>query len=180
MASVPPAPTVEATNILGAVIFLSYVVAALVFTGIIVYQLIKKYASLPEQDAEKINSKLRIFSCLSALSFSVLSYNMLHFLITRYQAWTASELGKGLSFHNASNQLVFLRKETLFGLWDWLRHSHLFEDFATTICLTKARYLWTVLALLMTMRWNLYMNIEGVLEIRPYLLYSQLLKLTPH
>ena len=83
-------PTSEQPNMkntTGAVIFLSYILAALVLTGTLLHRLIQQYLHLPAKRLRMFETRLQIFVTLSVLSFSALSYNMLHFLVVRYQVW---------------------------------------------------------------------------------------------
>ena len=143
---------VNEANVAGSVVFLSYILAALLLTGFVVYDLMRKYL-LSSNHARHFQVQVQIFSTLSVLSFSVLSYHMINFLLVSYKAWAVSRN----DFTVEINSL----EDVLTEIWAWLKDSTLFQDFAHTICDTSARYVWTVQALLMTMGWSLYASSEG-------------------
>ena len=144
-------------NITGALIFTAYVFSALFLTGYIIFNLFTRFRQLEQSPSSSIVSKaqsrLPTFAALSALSFSVLSYHMLTFLIASYQNWALTN-GIRLQEHLLSN-LSGLH------LWQWLTGSTLFLDFARAISETSARYWWTIQALLLTMAWSVFMGFEG-------------------
>ncbi len=77
-------------NISGALIFSTYVVSALVLTVLLCSSLIFHYRKLLKaEDAKRsidLERRLQIFSALSVVSFSTLSYHMLSYLIVSIKA----------------------------------------------------------------------------------------------
>ena len=160
-------------NRAGAVIFILYVISALFFTGVIVGTL---YSPLSAHGSSKLlvvkrqqkfsrKSSVQIYTNLSLLSFAVLSYHMLSFLVISYKTWASAR--------NIPIPQSFFGHEGLFDLqngainiqvWQWLTSSTLFQDFAETICDDSARYWWTQQALLTTMAWSFFMSVEGEQE----------------
>lgn len=127
-------------NVLGALLFLGYIVAALVFSARAWKIIWNRYKSMAASEVEKRKSRLQLFLTLALLGFSILSYNMLSFLILSYMDWAQR--------HNIRTQWEQL--PTL--LWQWMSHATLFEDFARSLVSIPARSLWTQLALLQTYR----------------------------
>ena len=158
-------------NIVGAVIFLSYILAALLFTSLIVFDIAeahsRQYKVLRSHDGASRNAKfsnkqgvdryLFTLVSLAVLSFTTLSYHMMQFLIVSNLEWTTEHLT--LADDNKSLPDVFA------SLWPWMKTSTLFQDFATAICRTEERFLWTQSALLLSLGWNVWMAVEGKLII---------------
>ncbi len=144
--------------------FFAYIVSALVLTGLICRDLLQEYSGyatrkrLRAQSARKdsdtgrpraehdIHLQVSILAALSAISFAVLSYHMLSFLIESYQSWGPSD-----SLTDVSSAKI----------WKWSIGSTLFQDFAEVINNDPDRHWWTKLALTYTLGWNIYMVIEG-------------------
>ena len=158
-------------NLAGALIFTVYVVSALFFTGVIIAMLLyspqsahgSSSSSSPKtRDRLSHGKRLQIFASLSVLSFAILSYHMMDFLIVSYKAWALerdTEVPQRLFGHDG---LIDLRQGiTRVYIWQWLTSSTLFQDFAEIICGSSARYWWTQQALLTTMIWVFFMSIEG-------------------
>lgn len=155
-------------NISGALIFSTYVVSALVLTVLLCSSLIFHYRKLLKaEDAKRsidLERRLQIFSALSVVSFSTLSYHMLSYLIVSYQSWaeTSRVLLPQRVWGDAG--LVGRRDQRIkLYIWEWLTSSTLFQDFAMTICNDSARFWWTQQALLVTMAWSVFMSFEGSL-----------------
>ena len=173
-------PRGELNNVSGAIIFVGYVLAALFFTAFLLYDLFTTYASLPTPHKQNIHAKLQIFSALAILSFAVLSYHMLSYLIVSYQAWaTARDVTLPSTVFGRNGVLDAHGQVIELHIWTWLKTSILFQDSARTICGTSARFWWTGPALLMTMRWSVFMSIEGrrrdIPHLWAYALRSQIL-----
>ena len=155
-------------NLSGALIFTAYVLSALFLTAFITSSLgvqYKKYSQKREHGREK---HIQIFSALSVLSFSTLSYHMLNYLIVSYQAWSKRHGYQLPSSLFGSNSLLGTREQRVsLHVWSWLTNSTLFADFATTICSSNARFWWTQQALLITMAWSVFMSLEGVFALLP-------------
>ena len=150
-------------NPLGAIIFFSYIVAALGLISLISYDLCKAYKIYPHPSVQAealINTNLILtFASLAAISFSVLSYHMLNVLIYSYLAWADSAntllLQPSSSYGNMLNNISNLH------IWTWAKSSTLFKDFAENICNDPVRFWWTQQALSLSIGWNTFMAIEG-------------------
>jgi hypothetical protein len=122
----------DSENTYGALLFLSYIVAALVFS---LRATLRIYRQSKEQRSAN-PSRQRIFIVLAVLSFSVLSWNMLSFLILSWTDYTSRH-----KLHPSTLKLH---------LWDWIYHSALFEDFAHALVSPNEAWWWTQLALLVS------------------------------
>ncbi|KAL8722408.1 MAG: hypothetical protein Q9225_001087 [Loekoesia sp. 1 TL-2023] len=157
--------TNQMPNVTGAVIFVGYVLAALLLTTLIVVNLYRAYLSRPSwssKEPSRVSNQFQVFVALAVLSFSTLSYHMLNYLIYSFRAWAEPEglailpglhISKGLL---SSSNLGFTAH-----LWQWLTESVLFYDFAKTICQNSANFWWTLQALLVSMASALFISIEG-------------------
>lgn len=160
------APETSKYNLSGAIIFTAYVISALFLTAFIAYNLITAYSALPSSYLSKrhgsssISSHIQVFLTLTVLSFSVLSYHMLNFLITSYISW-AKELGIQLPRSIFGRNGLIGREGVQLHVWQWLTGSTLFLDFAKEICGTWPRYWWTSQALWATMGVSIFMGFHG-------------------
>ena len=146
-------------NITGALTFYAYIAAALFLSGLICKDLVTEYFSRPREQrtqsgqVERKNGKKRdahtqisTLAALSSISFAVLSYHMLSFLVDSFQVWACSNLLSTVSF---------------LSIWNWSINSRLFRDFGEVICNQPRRFWWTQLTLAYSLGWNVYMTIEG-------------------
>lgn len=125
-------------NVFGALLFLSYIVAALYFS-LCTWRIIRhRYTFSRAKMSSRTLRKVVLAAATTLLSFLVLSYNMLSFLILSYNDWAQR-------FGIHGNPLLH---PTL--LWQWMSHATLFEDFARSLVATPARSLWTQVGLLQT------------------------------
>jgi len=135
-------------NYLGAAVFWLYIVAALVFTGVAVYTI----ADLRRDNSHGRNAtwtrSTTLFTGLACLSFTVLSFNMLHVLVHSFRAW----LGR----HPTALQEGYPT-----AVWHWSITSTLFQNFAEAIVADSARSLWTQCELWTTLSICLYMGRTG-------------------
>ena len=150
-------------NVLGAIIFFSYIVTALGITGLIVSDLSKAYRAFSKSQANTIHRSNLIlaFASFAAISFSGLSYHMLNVLIHSYLTWVESA---NMPFpRTLFGTLTGLTtgELSLLDIWTWAKSSTLFTDFAEVICNDPVRFWWTQQALLLSIGWNTYMAIEG-------------------
>lgn len=136
-------------NYLGATIFWLYILAALAFTAIILKTLHDMRGSKNSQRTSN-ERQVNLFGTLAAISFAVLSYNMLDVLIQSYTLWARN--------HNLS-----LDDTSLNSIWRWSITSTLFQDFGNAIVHNSARYLWVEASLLATLCTCLHIGIEGTL-----------------
>ena len=146
-------------NISGALIFSAYIISALVLTVFIVYSLSslyhKRFVAKNATQTKELGLRLQVFSALSVLSFSTLSYHMLNYLIVSYQSWAESNSialpdwvvgGKGLLAGGG------VRVKLHF--WQWLTRSNLTKQFAKNMCGTYTRCWFDQQALLVLYIWQ--------------------------
>ena len=155
-------------NLSGALIFTAYVLSALFLTAFISNSLRVQHRKTSPERKHGRENHIQIFSALTVLSFSTLSYRMLNYLIVSYQAWSKSYDYQLPASLFGSNGLFGPREQRVpLHIWSWLTESTLFTDFATTICSNNARFWWTQQALLVTMAWSAFMSLEGVPPLLP-------------
>jgi hypothetical protein len=145
---------------IGATIFLSYIVAALYATFTITYSLYTQYNTLfnkpyrsakdVKRDAAKVvrARHIKIYAFLASISFAILSYHMLMFLVTHYLEWAGD---KNRSLSDVSGDK--LKK--------WMLESTLFQDFAKQLVKDAPNAVWTQAAILATWFWNIWMGQKG-------------------
>lgn len=154
------------SNFAGTVIFISYVVAALCLTAFLAYDLSSAYLSLTSSHLSRrtgrstISSHVYTFLTLAILSFSVLSYHMLNFLILSYGSW-AGNRNIPVPYSPFGPQGLVGYNRTRIHVWQWLTGSTLFLDFAKEICATWSRYWWTSQALWATTGVYCFMAFHG-------------------
>jgi hypothetical protein len=143
------------SNVASAVIFIFYIVAALVLTGWIAVDLYQVSSQPPSRSNWRGRQRICTFSALATLSFATLSYHMLGFLITSYSEWAVAR-GCPLSHSVSKDDLNQLY------LWEWAKTSTLFRDFAASICKElNGSWWWTEHVLMLSMAWNIYKAAEG-------------------
>jgi len=149
-------PQSSVTNYLGASIFISYIIAALVLVYLISGELDARYRRLVAQKKGNASQwkQFKLFVTLSSISFAVLSWNMLHFLITSYNAWSARQVSALL--HTSTSYV-----DLAVSVWQWTIHSTLFLDFARSLCASQSGYWWVMQALMATMTTNVIMQSAG-------------------
>ena len=155
----------QTINTTGAVVFLAYILAALLFLGLLCRDLVNAYISLPKslRYQDSLQKQIQTFAGLAVLSFSVLSYHMIDYLIESYQDW-ASERDIEIPYrlYGKMGLLGPSHQRTSLLIWTWLRTSTLFKNFARTICEPYEHFWWTEQALLTTMAWSVFMSLEGM------------------
>lgn len=156
----------EPGNVIGAIIFFSYIVAALTISVIIVHDLLwlRKARSRTSQHAQHGARRLRLQSCvlMTLLSFSTLSFHMLGFLIDSYSRWslqTGTALPSAILGDGSLLGLYGTRAELQ--IWRWATSSTLFQDFAEAIIEDPKSQFWTQKVLLFSFGWNCYMAEKG-------------------
>ena len=159
-------PTPETPSVVGAIIFFSYIAAALAVTGTIVYDLASLYKTksrTPQQTQNGVR-KLRLQSSIlmTILSFSTLSYHMLSFLIDSYSAWSLKR-GTALPESVLGDRSIpgVSGTRTDLQIWQWATSATLFQDFAEAIIGDPKSQFWTVKVLLFSFVWNCYMAERG-------------------
>lgn len=161
---VPIANTMAAvvdSNVVGALLFYLYMVAAILLTGLIALDLLRAYRQLQHATlvgrGQSRNSTILVLMGLAVLSFCSLSYHMLDFLIQSYRSWALSHIvvsrrDQPVRYATPKDwaDMMALR------VWNWSVESNLFQDFGEAICNGPQRFWWTELALLYSYGWNLY------------------------
>lgn len=161
-------------NIIGALIFISYIIAALLFSGCILVNLWKASFRSTPSPGPKHTQRILAFSSLALFSFTTLSYHMLSFLISSYDDWAnARNLPRPAALSAQDLGQLYL--------WQWTKTSALFQDFATNICMeTNGNWWWTEHVLVFSIAWNVYMAVEGTCRQIPNLwLYFALEQILP-
>lgn len=152
----------EARNVSGALIFLSYIVAALFLTGFISRQLYSQYRNVKGEEIAR-NASLRhsitTFALLALLSFSTLSYHMINVLVTSYRDWA---MQKEIRLPRDLSDLLSGEVNPLLPyLWPWMTTSTLFQDFVEAIIADSGRYWWAQDALIATLAVHSWMVNAG-------------------
>lgn len=165
----------------GAIIFFSYIAAALYFTGCIVLSISRIPSSSPalpkpsygkgprhnqkglrKHDWNWRHGSFSIFCALSLVSFVVLSWNMLSFLVVSYLGWTASH---GLTLPSHHDNLSQLWQHARY-IWFWATSSNLFQTFAEDLVSNQSRWKVVRVALIYSYTWNSWMSTLG--ELYPF------------
>ena len=154
----------ETRNLTGAIIFTAYVIAALLLTALLSRDLVNAYLYLPKslRNQDGLHKQLQAVAGLCVMSFSVLSYHMMDYLIESYQTW-ANNRGIALPYQLCGKMglLGSEQQRAPLYIWTWLKTSTLFQNFAQTIVVPSEHFWWTQQALLVTMAWSVFMSIEG-------------------
>jgi len=177
-------------NVPGALIFFSYIAAALVFTGLVVADIARRAKgnwignlertahswdtkspasarketrrATADVSGRKARQGLRVlFPALALASFSVLSWNMLNFLVVSYSEWArAHDVPVTLS----AGTFLRVRPQSLH-VWQWSTASNLFESFAEDLLKDDKTWTFVRLALLYSYVWNVWMSFIGTSPI---------------
>ena len=149
----------QLTNKLGAAIFVSYIVLALVLTLMIVSSLRHdlEIASAPRRLSK---TKTRVLIAIAVISFGTLSWHMSSFLVISYINWCSHHAiplpnvpGHVQLWKDGEEGLFRLLVNLAEELWarlylkEWAASSALFRDFAAEIQTGGSRQWWTSLAL---------------------------------
>lgn len=163
-------------NVVGAILFFSYILAALFFTSYIVLSIYRIQGHKKGRQKPNYGKRLHgshspsrrvaqiwhsdgstIFCALAFTSFSILSWNMLNFLIASYSRWSSTyeprtSLGlKSITqFHHDLNLI-----------WSWATDSSLFQAFAEDLVSQSARWKIVRAALVYSYTWNSWMSALG-------------------
>lgn len=140
-------------NYLGTTLFLSYIALAIFFTSSTLISLYRQYKRIPSakvpQDIKDARRRhIKIYAFVASVSFAMLSYSMLNFLIQSLTKWA-----------RAKNLLG--TRVGLFDLDDWMLQTNLFESFAQELVGRRPSAVWTQVALLGTWFWNVWMAYKG-------------------
>lgn len=139
-------------NYAGAALFIGYIIAALVLTGLITRTLYDTYRAVINDHDRK--TTLKIFAGLTLTSFSVLSYHMLSFLIVSYTSWRMKNQP------DLQGDGVYPLVQSI---WQWTTTSTLFLDFAKDLCNVEKSHVWpwSETALVSTLLSFFYMSAAG-------------------
>lgn len=169
-------------NTTGAILFFSYVFAALYFTSCIVlsishlstrcpvpskpsYEESSRYRRKPPRKGEWVwhHGAFATFCALSLASFTVLSWNMLNFLIVSYLGWSAKH---GVSIASPVLGLSqFL--QWVQSVWSWATGSNLFQTFAEDLISNPTQWKLVRAALVYSYTWNSWMSTLGEAYLSP-------------
>jgi hypothetical protein len=130
------------TNYVGMVLFISYIIAALVLT----FHLIILLHNL-SQIRPKVRTRALVLKAF--FTFSIMSVDMLSILFDSYKRW-AKKTG-----------IQPAELPTLEYLWRWMLESNLFADFADDIPRSRSTLFWSEAALLWTIGVSIWMSGEG-------------------
>lgn len=180
VSAVLPSHIERGDNTSGAILFFSYILAALFFTSYILLS-ISRIGILVESPAKsarvralsrthKQNGQVsqtrnrrafRLFSALALVSFTTLSWNMLNFLIVSYTRW-ASTYGLPTTLRLQSLTQVW---HDLRHLWIWATGSNLFQTFAEDLVSDPAQWRVVRAALIYSYTSNSWMSALGELQL---------------
>jgi hypothetical protein len=172
-------------NVLGATIFVSYIIAALYFSLSIAIDIKRLKTRIRQSPNAKPDRFLTtILTILATASFTTLSYHMLNVLIQSYTQWTTTHgsvdtrtLVQGM-LPSPSNLLSYLSK-LLASLGRWTRTSTLFADFAHALLSAPNRRALVELTLLYSVGWSSWMSAQGHVHAIPslwkYFILAQIL-----
>ncbi|KAK3044609.1 hypothetical protein LTS18_000819 [Coniosporium uncinatum] len=142
------------SNYVGTALFLSYIVAALILMGFIVFDLLaqskRRSQNVVEATKHADGSGGALAAGWAAISFAVLSFHMLNVLIASYKSWAGTEK-------------IDLSETSIQAAYKWMMESTLFQDFARDIIRDDVAWWWTQLALIWTMGVSVFMGVEGKL-----------------
>lgn len=107
----------------GALIFWSYIFAALLFTSLAVEAIAKQASRSILHVREWKKQLVKRFCVLAVLSLSTLSFNMLHVLTYSYQAWAMERFpGQAVS-----------KTLSIYNTWDWSTRAKLYKTSETPL-----------------------------------------------
>merc|ERR1712093_732142 len=167
-------------NLVGAVIFMSYIAAALFFTSRVVGRIRRQYKSHSATAGRGESTKdMNVFVVLACISFIITSYNMLSFLFLSFSHYCKAHGRPSPSFANASLEAA---SDALPLIWDWISHSNLFEDFVQAIVKTPQGWWWAQANLLGNMVFTSIIadrfKVEGLPGLASLLALSQILPIS--
>jgi hypothetical protein len=155
--SVPP-------NALSGILFVLYVLAALALTAFLFSDLVRLASpGRTGTKAPSVTPQAWLLGLFALISFSLLSYNMLRFLLVHYRDWSVvrglhlAPAGSGASFVSNDANLQNLAAN----VWQWLTEAGLFERFARELAGTEPALWWVQCALLHSVLVAVYLEIEG-------------------
>jgi hypothetical protein len=153
------------TNYLGTTLFLSYIFLALILTSYITITLFQRYQSTitfpliasstppPRQIRDVRARHVKIYASLASISFAMLSYHMLNFLITNYGHWSGGAARMLRSWEGISRDVFVLKQ--------WMLNSTLFEHFARELVDDGPSTVWMQVSVLGTWFCSMWMGGKG-------------------
>jgi hypothetical protein len=153
------------TNYLGTTLFLAYIFLALVLTTYITLSLFKRYNATivyplistttpPSRQIRDVRARhIKIYAGLASISFAMLSFNMLNFLLIKYSNWSGGEARMLRSWEGISRDAFVLKQ--------WMLNSTLFESFARELVDDGPSTVWMQLSILGTWFWGVWMGGKG-------------------
>ncbi|KAF2638725.1 hypothetical protein P280DRAFT_528966 [Massarina eburnea CBS 473.64] len=180
-------------NVLGLILFVAYIAAAIYATTAISLSLWRGYTriSLPQtatgkddhkriQDVQRARKRhIKIYAFLASVSFASLTYHMGLFLVESYAAWVAGKIGvKTVSVEDAWKTADLQRVK------GWVLESALFEGFARELVGDGPSAVWSMGAVVGGWFWGVWMvqkvNARGfsTKEMLPYILLTQTLPIS--
>ncbi|KAH7119621.1 hypothetical protein B0J11DRAFT_534172 [Dendryphion nanum] len=160
------------TNVVGAGIFLYYVIVSLFLVGHSLSFLRTRYEKFPQNVGRRSTKALVVFGFVS---FVNLSRHMLNFLLKSYLFWRANKI---------LYKPAELSDDDVVGPWRWMKESCLFEDFAKELVQDGPSSVVTQVALLVTWFWNVRLSQEAQLNgissnaLGPFVVLGQLLPIS--
>lgn len=159
-------------NILGAVVFWTYIAAALSITVVILRSISKSYENSTQTHSKKLSTNPRslgkkrlkqsatFFLGLAVISFTLLTRNMLGFLIISFTGWSGPASTNLAAIFNSIENM----SSAIVRIWKWSTCSTLFLDFAESLCSSPGAMWWTRQALIYSLAWNGFMAVAGKSE----------------
>lgn len=163
-------------NTFGAVLFFTYILAALYFIIHIGWSIFRLQAqdesvskvsdgsdsSSPRERPDRArparyHAAFRTFSALAFASFAILSWNMLNFLIVSNQRWSTAHGAPTLFCGKSIEQLG----HDAYSIWTWATCTNLFQTFAEDLVSTPAQWKVVRAALIYSYTWNAWMSALG-------------------
>lgn len=168
-------------NVSGAILFFSYILAALYFTSYIVLSVSRgQTQNRPPSESKSESNHGRLFysdhdrsrradqarqqrgfwtfSALALASFAILSWNMSNFLIVSHFTWS-STLGIDPVLRLDSLDDI---KHDMYRIWTWATCSNLFQTFAEDLLSEPVRWRIVQAALIYSYTWNSWMSAIGM------------------
>lgn len=163
-------------NTLGAILFFSYIIAALCFTIYIVLSISRPHGqnqlssdsshgrhSSHDRKGSRQTHQLRhrgayqAFCTLAFISFVTLSWNMLSFLVVSYLGWASAHCVSTAPNLKSRDDI----RSYLHHIWMWATSSRLFQTFAEDLISNPVQWKTVRAALIYSYTWNSWMSALG-------------------
>lgn len=169
-------PFIDSVESVSALLFWAYIIVALLASIIVIYDMKKLYKNHEQElaiksksydtskttDQEDCRHGVVLSLSLSLISFSVISYHMLSFLLHSHHAWL--EHNRRILSDMSTDQQETLQSFPGLAqrLWQWSVEASLFSNFAKAICDGTEQFWWTQLVLVYSFSWNVFMAFKGM------------------